>query len=215
MDTKEKLKLFTSISLFLAFVLWTLCVRFVDVKAIGPQQKSVGLATINGRFHDFIGVNMLLYTLTDWLSIIPIGVAFGFAVAGFVQLCKRKSMLRVDRSILFLGAFYIVTIIAYLFFEFVLINYRPILIDGTLEASYPSSTTLLVLCVMSTSAIWLKNRMKKGVLRTIILSFVVVFSILMLVGRIISGVHWISDIIGGILLSISLITAYSATIGKA
>ena len=211
---KKKKRAFASVLFFAAFIVWTLIVCFVDVKEIGPHDTSVGLASMNGWFRGIVGVNMFLYTLTDWLSIIPLGVAFCFAVAGGVQLCKRKSLLKVDRSILTLGVFYIVTITAYLFFEFVVINYRPILIDGHLEASYPSSTTVLVLCVMSTLAIWLKNRMKKGALRTVILSFVAVFGIFMLVGRIISGVHWLSDIIGGILISISLITAYCATVNK-
>ena len=212
---EKRKRAFASVLFFLAFIAWTLIVCFVDVKEIGPEQTRVGLATFNGWFHKTVGVNMFLYTLTDWLSIIPLGVAFCFAVVGFVQLCKRKSLLKVDRDILFLGVFYIATIIFYLFFEFVVINYRPILIEGFLEASYPSSTTVLVLCVMSTSAIRLENRMKTGILRTIILSFVAVFSIFMLVGRIISGVHWISDIIGGILLSLSIISGYFATIEKA
>ena len=211
---EKKKRAFASVLFFVAFIVWTLIVCFVDVKEIGPQQTSVGLASLNGRFHEIVGVNVFFYTLTDWLSVIPLAVAFGFAVAGFVQLCKRKSFLKVDRGILFLGAFYIATIFAYLLFEFAVINYRPVLIEGQLEASYPSSTTVLVFCVMLTLAIWLENRMKKGVLRTIILSFVVVFSILMLVGRIISGVHWISDIIGGILLSSCLLAAYAAAIER-
>ena len=211
----KKKRAFASVLFFVTFIVWTLIVCFVDVKEIGPEHTSVGLASLNDWFHKTVGVNMLLYSLTDWLSIIPIGVAFCFAVVGFVQLCKRKSLLKVDKSILFLGAFYIATITLYLFFEFVVINYRPILINGYLEASYPSSTTVLVLCVMSTLAIWLKNRMKKGALRTVVLSFVAVFGIFMLVGRIISGVHWISDIIGGILISLSIISGYSGTIEKA
>lgn len=206
----KKKRAFLSVLFCVAFIVWTLIVCFVDVKEIGPEQTHVGLASVNGWFLKTVGVNMFLYTLTDWLSIIPLGVAFSFAVVGFVQLCKRKSLFKVERGILILGVFYIVTIITYLFFEFVVINCRPILIDGYLEASYPSSTTVLVLCVMSTSAIWLGNRMKKGVLRAIILSFVAAFSIFMLVCRIISGVHWISDIIGGIWLASALIAAYAA-----
>ena len=206
---EKKKRAFASVLFFVAFIVWTLIVCFVDVKEIGPQQTSVGLASLNGRFHEIVGVNVFFYTLTDWLSVIPLAVAFGFAVAGFVQLCKRKSFLKVDRGILFLGAFYIATIFAYLFFEFVVINYRPILIEGQLEASYPSSTTVLVLCVMIPSAIELKIRMEKGVLRAIILSFVALFVAFMLAGRILSGVHWLSDIIGGILLSLGILTSYS------
>ena len=135
------------------FVLWTVLIRFVDVEAIGPRQSSVGFATLNGYIHNLTGVIMSLYIITDWLGLVPIGVAFGFAVLGIVQCIKRKSLLKVDRSILTLGGFYIVVMAVYILFEIVVINYRPTLIDGYLEASYPSSTTILVMCVMPTAMI--------------------------------------------------------------
>ena len=97
----------------------------------------VGFAAINGAFHALTGVHWALYTLTDWLGLVPIGIALGFAVLGLVQLIRRKSLLKVDRDILILGGFYIVVLAAYLLFETVVINFRPVLIDGKLEASYP------------------------------------------------------------------------------
>ena len=54
-----------------------------------------------------------LYILTDWLGLVPIGIAFGFAILGLVQLIRRKSLLKVDRDILILGSFYIVVPAAY------------------------------------------------------------------------------------------------------
>ena len=136
-----------------AFVLWTVLVSYVDVRAIGQNASSVGFATLNGYVHNLTGVNMFLYTITDWLGLVPIGVAFGFAVLGLVQWVGRKSLFKVDRSILALGGFYIIVLAMYIFFEIVVINYRPVLIDGYLEASYPSSTTMLVMCVMPTESL--------------------------------------------------------------
>ena len=112
-----------------------------DVQPIGPNGSRVGFAAINGAFHALTGVHWALYTLTDWLGLVPIGIAFGFAVLGLVQLIRRKSLLRVDRDILMLGGFYIVVLAAYVLFETVVINYRPVLIGGKLEASYPSEVT--------------------------------------------------------------------------
>ena len=151
---------------------------------------------------------MSLYTITDWLGLVPIGVAFGFGVLGFMQLVKRKSLLRVDRSIIILGIFYIVVMAIYALFEIVVINYRPVLINGYLEASYPSSTTMLVMCVMPTAAMQLNGRIKNKLIRRFTTFIIYAFVAFMVIGRLISGVHWISDIIGGIILSVGLVLFY-------
>ena len=208
MEKKNKKRLVLGVSLVVAFVLWTILVCFVDMRAIGPEGSSVGFAALNGFVHELTGVNWLLYTVTDWLGIVPIAVALGFAILGLVQLIKRKSLWKVDHSILALGVFYIVVMVAYIFFEVVVINYRPTLIDGYLEASYPSSTTMLVMCVMPTAAMQLNARIKNTVLRRFAVIAIIVFAAFMVIGRLLSGVHWITDIIGGALLSAGLVTMY-------
>ena len=190
------------------FVLWTVLICFVDVQAIGPEGSSVGFSTINGFIHELTGVNWFLYTVTDWLGLVPIGVAFGFAVLGLVQWIKRKSLLKVDQSILTLGGFYIVIMAVYILFEIVVINYRPTLINGHLEASYPSSTTMLVMCVMPTAMMQLRARIKNDLFRRCVMFAIAVFIAFMVIGRLVSGVHWISDIIGGVLLSAGLVMMY-------
>ena len=208
MKKKNKKMLVWGTSLLTMFVLWTVLVRFVDVRAIGPDGSSVGFATLNGFVHELTGVNWLLYTVTDWLGLVPIAVALGFAILGLVQLIKRKSLWKVDYTILALGVYYIVVMAAYVFFEMVVINYRPTLIDGHLEASYPSSTTMLVMCVMPTAAMQLNVRIKNTVLRRCAIIAIVAFTAFMVIGRLISGVHWITDIIGGALLSAGLVMIY-------
>jgi undecaprenyl-diphosphatase len=107
-----------------------------------------------------------------------------------------------------LGAFYIAVIVAYIFFEMVVINYRPVLINGYLEASYPSSTTMLVACVMPTAIMQLNSRIKNKTIKKCVICIISAFIAFMVIGRLVSGVHWFSDIIGGILLSAGLVTAY-------
>ena len=208
MEKKNKKRLVLGASLVVAFVLWTILVCFVDVRAIGPEGSSVGFAALNGFVHELTGVNWFLYTITDWLGIVPIAVALGFAGLGLVQLIKRKSLWKVDHSILALGVFYIVVMAAYIFFEVVVINYRPTLIDGYLEASYPSSTTMLVMCVMPTAAMQFDVRIKNSILRRCTVIVISGFTAFMVTGRIMSGVHWITDIIGGALLSTGLVAVY-------
>lgn len=205
---KRKKAFFTGIGFVISFVVWTLFVRFVDVKAIGPQGSCVGFASLNGLIHDLIGQNMWLYVLTDWLGLVPIGIAFIFAVLGLIQWINRKSFGKVDYDILALGGFYIAVIAIYVLFEYVTINYRPVLIDGYLESSYPSSTTMLVTCVMPTAIMQFYSRIKNKTSRRYIIFLLVTFTLFMVLGRIISGVHWITDIIGGALISAGLVLIY-------
>jgi undecaprenyl-diphosphatase len=193
-----------------AFAVWTALVRVVDVAPIGPRGSAVGFSTLNAAFHALTGSNMMLYTVTDWLGLVPIAVALAFSVLGLVQWVKRKSIARVDRSILALGIFYVAVMAAYALFECVVINYRPVLIEGCLEGSYPSSTTLLVLCVIPTAMLQCKARIaRKGCRRAVLLAMGA-FLGFMVIGRVLSGVHWFSDIIGGMLLSAGLVAFYRA-----
>ena len=103
MEKKNKKRFVLGTSLIVAFVLWTVFVRLVDVQPIGPEGSSVGFATLNGFVHELTGVNWVLYTITDWLGLVPIAVALGFAILGLAQLIGRKSLWNVDHSILALG----------------------------------------------------------------------------------------------------------------
>jgi len=206
----NKSSLLVSMALFAAFAIWTLAVMTLDVKCVGPHSSAVGLSTVNTRFHKLTGVHLSLYVITDWLGLVPIAIAFGFAILGIIQLIGRRSIKNVDRSIIALGVFYATTVLAYIFFEFFHVNYRPILIDGVLEASYPSSTTLLTACVIPTAMGEFSTRIKNLRLRCLILTILAFFTAFMIIARLISGVHWLSDIIGGALLSSSLVTAYYA-----
>ena len=208
MKETGKRDLRAGIVLVAAFAIWTAAIRFIDVQNAGPLGSEVGFATINVWFHRLTGVHMLIYTITDWLGLVPIIICMCFGVLGLVQLIHRRSLLKVDSDILLLGAYYVVVILGYLLFEMVPINYRPILIGGNLEASYPSSTTLLVLSVMPTLKYQSDRRIAKPVTRKAIAVFVIVFSAFMVLGRLIAGVHWATDIVGSVFLSSGLFMIY-------
>lgn len=208
MKQKNRKNLYASVSLLAAFVLFTAALGFVDVRAIGPNGSSVGFAEINALFHRLTGVHMLLYHVTDWLGLVPIFVALGFAMLGLVQWIKRKKLRRVDYSIFVLGGFYIAVMAVYILFEAVTVNFRPVLIGGILEKSYPSSTTLLVMCIMPTASMQLNSRIKNAVLKKWLSLLFAVFVIFMVTGRLVSGVHWFTDIVGGALLSAGLVMLY-------
>lgn len=208
MKKRSKKILFAGVCFIVAFVLWTVLVRLVDVQNIGPRGSFVGFAALNKVFHGLTGAHMWLYTVTDWLGLVPFSVVLVFAVLGFFQMCKRRSFFKVDRSILVLGGFYIAVISVYIFFENAVINYRPVLINGCLEASYPSSTTMLAACVMPACQMELDSRIKSKKIRVGVFAVIYGFTAFMVIGRLISGVHWLSDIIGGMLISTGLVLLY-------
>lgn len=205
---KRKTRICIAVTLLAAFVLWTAAVCSVDVAPIGPQGSRVGFAKLNGFVHNLTGVHMKLYVLTDWLGLVPVAIGFGFAILGLVQWIKRGHIGRVDRSILALGVFYVAVMGVYLLFEQVVINRRPVLIEGFLETSYPSSTTMLTLCVMPTAAMQLRKR------SPVITCGIWLFTAFMVIGRLLSGVHWVTDIIGGALVSGGLVMLYGAVASK-
>ena len=212
MKTKERKILISGVILLTVFSLWTFLIQIIDVKPAGVNGTEIGFATINTRFHSLTGANMLLYTITDWLGLVPIFVCMLFGGVGFIQLVKRKSLFKVDSDIIFLGIYYVIVIGGYLIFEMIPINYRPILINGFPEASYPSSTTLLVLSVMPTLVFQCNRRLRSISVKRIISIIVIVFSLFMVVGRLASGVHWITDIIGSVLLSAGLFYIYKGIV---
>ena len=196
------------VGLLALFVLWTVALHFVDVRAIGPEGSSVGFATLNKLIHNSTGVHMMLYTITDWLGLVPICLIMGFGVLGLCEWIKRKNLFKVDCNILVLGGFYIVVMAIYIFFEMFVVNYRPILINGYLEASYPSSTTMLVMCVMPTAIMQFNARIKNSGFKKCVNILITAFIAFMVIARLLSGVHWFSDIIGGAVLSGGLVMIY-------
>ena len=193
-----------------AFAVWTALLQIVDVQPIAQNGTYIGFASFNSWFHKLTGVHMTIYTITDWLGLIPLFVCMLFGGIGVAQLVKRKSLFKVDYDIIFLGIYYVVVIFSYLIFEMIPINYRPILIEGFMEASYPSSTTLLVLSVMPTLTLQVNRRLKNVVVKKTICILTSIFSVFMVIGRLVSGVHWFTDIVGSIILSVGLFCIYKA-----
>lgn len=199
-------------ALVLGFALWTVLIMTVDVRPVGQNGTNIGFAAVNTWFHRLTGVHMGIYTLTDWLGLVPIAICAGFGALGLAQWIRRRSLKKVDADILLLGGYYVLVILGYLIFEMVPINYRPIPIDGAMEASYPSSTTLLVLSVMPTLVFQVNRRAKRGAVRRTTAVLSVLFSLFMVTGRLVAGVHWMTDIVGAVLLSAGLYLLYRSAV---
>ena len=212
MKNNGKKGLAAGAALLLGFIVWTVLILTVDVRPVGQNGTNIGFAAVNQWFHRLTGVHMRVYTVTDWLGLVPIVICAGFGVLGLAQWIRRRSIARVDADILLLGGYYILVILGYLIFEMIPINYRPILIDGAMEASYPSSTTLLVLSVMPTLVFQINRRSRSDAVKRLTLAFALLFSAFMVIGRLTAGVHWLTDIVGAVLLSAGLYLLYRSAV---
>ena len=213
---KNKNNLFVSGISGLLVMLLIVLVRFVDVRPIGPEGTSIGLSRLNGFFFRLSGVNILWYHITDWLGVAAILVAFLFAMAGFVQLIKRRSILKVDHEILALGCLYIVVIGLYVLFEIVIVNYRPIIMPDGIhpEASFPSSHTMLVCVIMGSAIMLIGKYVKEKRLCRVLRGICAAIIGMTVIGRLIAGVHWFTDIVGGVLISIFLLSLFSEVLKR-
>ena len=213
---KRKTRLMISGVFALLFLLLIVLVRNVDVAAIGPEGTSIGLSHINQSVHNLFGVNMVWYKITEVLGMAALLLVAVFAAVGAMQLIRRKSLAKVDREILALGVLYIVVLGLYALFEIAIVNYRTILMPGstTPEASFPSSHTLLSCTVLGSAAMLLGRYVKDRNLRLVLRWICVLWMLVLIVGRLVSGVHWFTDIVGGVLIGVSLLFAYSAFLGR-
>lgn len=181
-----------------------------DVQPVGPEGSSIGFAALNVAVHDFFGMHLFWYKLTQALGLLAIAVAGVFAVTGLVQLIQRKSLLKVDKKILMLGVIYILVILLYILFEKVPFNYRPVVLDPAegLEPSYPSTHTMLILTIFGTAVAVLGDYIKNAKLVLLLKIVCLVIMALTIVGRLVCGVHWFTDIAGGVIISLFFINLF-------
>ncbi len=194
--------LYTGFTFLALFLIFSIILKLADYRAIGPLGTYVGLATINESVAQQLPFNSTWFTISEVCGYLNLVVAASFAITGLVQLIKRKNYFKVDTEIRYLGYLYVIVLIFYVFFDHFVINYRPVLeADGTLEASFPSSHTLLTISIMASAAFIINRTSSRRNKYRTILSFLCMFvMILSVVSRTLSGVHWITDVFGGILL---------------
>ena len=200
----KKRNIILSVVLTIVSVVYTYLVKTIDVKSIGPNNSKVGFSRLNNLFSNLVGTHMTIYKITEILGLVVILIVGIYALLGLIQLIKRKSLLKVDSELYGLAGLYVLMAAVYVLFEKFIINYRPVLIDGELEASYPSSHTILAICICISSLIVSKKYLDEKYLKiTHVVTILLLLGVFL--GRVASGVHWISDIIGGVIISATLL----------
>ncbi len=210
MKSKRVIFIIAAAIFFALFGVSIYLVQNYDVQAIGPLGSEIGFASFNKSIADACPPNEIMYEMTQLLGYFSIFVCAVFGVIGAKQLFTTKSLKKVDPDLICLGILYILAILAYVIFSKVAINYRPVLEDGVLEASFPSSHTVLGVVVFASLLIEIRRKVKDP-LRSLIGKIGCLFMIAIIVGgRFLSGWHWATDIISGIILSIALIFTFLA-----
>lgn len=199
-----------TIVIYIFFMILTGLLVYVDVKPIGLGGSSVGLATINQFVFDKIGKSVFWYNLTEILGKIAILYVIGFGIYGLVQWLDRQKLRRVDKDLIALAVLYLLIALHYIVFEQFIVNFRPLLVTNEVEASYPSSHTMLLICVMVSGIMQFHSRIHNKVLRIVAEVFSLLVMVVTVVGRLLSGVHWFTDILGAVLLSAALLCFYYA-----
>lgn len=214
MTKPKKNLLIVSIALFALFFVFTLLVATVDKAAGNAPGTEIGFSHLNLAFfkatHKNGEISNGWYKLTEFLGYLALAEATGFAVYGVAQLIVRKSLKKIDKDLFVLAAAYVLLGIFYVAFEKIVVNYRPVLENGEIAASYPSSHTMLTITIASTGIFMLRRRMtcRPALISAETLSGAVM--LVMTVGRLLSGVHYFTDILGGVLLAAAIVMLFAA-----
>lgn len=212
MNKKSKKNFMIAGGLLFVFILFTVAVMKVDVAAIGPKDSLVGLSKINDFMFKKLGTHPIWDMITEVLLVTAFLIVLLFGVIGIKQLIERKSLWKVEHGILLLAVFYVFLAAFYELFEVVVVNYRPILEDGELAASFPSSHTMLICSIVGSAMVLFDRMLTNKVVRNAVEIIGGIILILAVIGRLLAGVHWFTDILGGVLLSAALVMFYDASV---
>ena len=206
-----KKNIILSCILIVAAIVFTILVKSVDVQNVGVNGTAIGFSSINKEIFETIGQNSMFYKISEILGYFALALVGCYALIGLYQLIKRKSLLKVDKEIIALGCFYVLVLGLYFLFDKLCINYRPVLENGKLEASFPSSHTMLAICVCI-SAVWINKKLFKSDMTKIFNALLLTVVVCTVFARLLAGVHWFTDIVGGIIISSALLMVFKTVL---
>lgn len=144
--------------------------------------------------------------ITDIILIASIAVLGVFAILGLCQWIQRKSLKKVDKPLLamlvpliFMAATYII------FDKFLVLNTRP---NGSGEPSFPSTHTMVVATIFLCVALILPRYIKSKAAIITLDILMLALTILVCIGRVAANMHWISDVIGGLIFAVIFAVIY-------
>lgn len=205
-----------AINFILAIVFLVLSAGFIygckniNVDKVGPNKVEVGYSSINEKVFNKLGKNDKYDKISDYLLYEAMATVGIFGVIGLYQLIRRKSLLKIDGDIWMLAWYYVLVVAVYVGFDKLSINLRPILTEKGAEPSFPSSHTLITFCFLGVTMIQASDRVRKKALRWFINIVCIGSMLAMPILRLLAGMHWFSDVVGGIIIGHVFVLAYKA-----
>ena len=205
---RKKQSFIYMVTAYAVFILFTVLITTVDVKVFKATDSKIGFYSLNTKVLNLISGS------EKWDKITDLGIIFLMACClippfvGFIQLIKRKSLKKVDFCLVAFTISVGILVLFFILFEVVHVNYRPILENGKKKGSYPSSHTLgATFAFLALNSLLLKYVKNKYAYYTLS-ALLAVISVITIVGRLLCQMHFITDIIGAILLSCAVYFTY-------
>ncbi len=210
MNMKKKGLIYMIVATVLAaaFCVLTVLLVSVDVRPAGESGAPVGLATLNEAVFEAVGQNETALAVSEITGLCMIAAVGAFGVLGLVQIIRCKGILRADKELYFMACGLITLAAAYVLFEIFVINYRPVLDQGELAASYPSSHSMLAVAVAGMGMAYIVRRVKSNALAYTLYGLLNVAAVVTVCCRLLGGVHWLTDIVGGVLVGLVITFGY-------
>lgn len=207
--TKKLYYVMSAVS-FTLFVILTVLLLKVDVTASGINGSNIGLSMINISFRDVIGSSWLCYNISKVAGIVGLAACALICLMFAFRVMRQKSLKALCKRDVALVALYIETAVFYIVFDKIVINYRPMLKWGETEpeSSFPSTHALMAVVIFVSLGHVASDYIKNKLTLKIVQGACVVFALAIILGRTFSGVHWFTDIVGGILFGVGLVCAY-------
>lgn len=144
--------------------------------------------------------------ITDIILIASFAILAVFAILGLYQWISRKSLRKVDKPLLWMLLPLALMAITYFVFDKILIwNTRP---NGSGEPSFPSTHTMVVATIFLCAAVILPYYIKSRTMRIIIDLLMLVLLVMVCVGRVAANMHWVSDVVGGLIFAVIFAAIY-------
>ena len=135
-----------------------------------------------------------------------------FVVLGLYQWISRKSLKKVDKHLLWMPLPLALMAIVYVVFDKLwILSTRP---DGSGEPSFPSTHVMVVTTIFLLTAIAIRKYIKSRTMRVVLDILMLALITLVCFGRVLANMHWVSDVIGGLIFAVIFAVIYYLTIRK-
>lgn len=207
LNKKRDIPYIVALAAFAGFAVLIILLSCADVR-VAPNGGKIGLGKMNITVSYALGYGETWYKISKILGYVVLAAAvFNVAVTVW-QYFKRKKLIAVDREFLCLCGLYAAVAVVYVAFELFPVNFRPTSSGNNLEASFPSSHALLALTVCGSSAIVAFRKIGSRPWRIAAITAESVLAVALVASRTLSGVHWITDVIGSVILSVALVSCF-------